>query len=229
MTRPPVLMMALSLAFAPMAASAQTAPPPPAQESFTITPGQVSAAEREFRDRALQDFRAASRTGDERLNAIRAVRPEAQARNLGRTAVLTPRTPFVENVAWLNAELVTSNAESNIFSMLVWADDFAPLGSFDVVIKAQAGKRYLVECSAQSFGASATQATVFASDDAAMLGAPLLRERFNVSAPGSVISVVTPQANGPYLRVSLGIDPKAIDKGGLSVLVLDKCEITPFT
>jgi len=210
-------------------APAQT-PSPPAAEAFTVTPGQVSEAERAFRDRAVSNFQAVTRGESDRLAAIRTALPTVSRRNLGHTVTLSPRTPFAENTAWLNAELVTTNAGDNLFSMLVWADDFAPLGSFDVIIKAQPGKRYLVECSAQSFGASATQATVFASDTANVQGIQLQQARHNVQQRGSILSVVTPEGNSaPYLRVSLGIDPKAIDKGGLSVLVLDKCEVTPFS
>lgn len=219
----PFLLLAPALAQSP-------APPATDKSGFSVTPGQVTAAEREFRDRAVSGFRAVSRSQDNRREAIRAALPADTVKRLGRTATLTPRTPYVENVAWLNAELVTSNPADNIFSMLVWADDFAPIGSFDVVINAQAGKRYLVECTAQSFGASATQATVYASDSASIQGEQLAQARHNVSAPGSVLSVVTPQTAGAgFLRVSIGVDQKAIDRGGLSVLVLDKCEVTPFT
>ncbi len=206
------------LALAP-AAFAQTAQP--------VTPAQIDAAETAFQARARAAFRTITRTPAQRLAAVRGAGADAAA--LGATVTLTPRAPWVSDKAWLNGTLVISDTQEDYLSLLAYPDEFAPQGAIDVIIRTAPGKRYLVECSALTLGSSSARATVLAGDSAAGANQQLKQESTTTSAPGTVLSVVTPASAAPYLRVTLDVAREAIGASGLAVLGLDKCEVTPFS
>jgi hypothetical protein len=90
-------------------------------------------------------------------------------------------------------------------------------------------RRYVVECGASVLGGSGVRATVLASDTAFGptwgSGTPI---RQDPVVAGPVVTVVTPATTAPFVRVVLDVPASAIDATGQAVLVVDKCEATPF-
>lgn len=191
-----------------------------------VSPAQIDAAEKSFQQSARAAFRTVRRTPAQRLAAVQAAKPAA---TVGATTVLTPQAPYAAGKAWLNSTLAIVDTGDGTVAMMAYADEYAPTGSLDVIVKVAPGKRYLVECSAITLGSNAVRATVFggsASDNATQ---QLAQTSTDTSKPGSVVSVATPQTPSDYLRISLDVARNTIDSSGQAVLVADKCEVTPFS
>ena len=194
----------------------------PTAPGANVSPAQIDAAEKTFQQNARTAFRAARRTPAQRLTAVQAAKHTTAATDLGATVTLTPQAPYAGGKAWLNTTLGIVDTGDGIVTMMAYADEYAPAGALDVVIKTAPGKRYLVECAALTLGSNATRATVYAGAQ------QLAQTSANTATPGSVVSVVTPASTAEYLRVSLDVARSAIDSSGQAVLVADKCEVTPF-
>ncbi|MDX2234440.1 MAG: hypothetical protein NW200_08065 [Hyphomonadaceae bacterium] len=201
-----------------------------------VTPQQIEAAEKLLQLRAGAAFRPAPRTPAQRLAAARAAVPGA---TLGPVASVGARTAWAEGRAWLNGALASTDAERGLTTILAYDDAFAPLASLEVVIpnapaSNAVGRRHLVECAAHTVGASATRVTVRGVESAVApdiaIVAPILQEEIPTSAPGSVISVVTPATNAAFVRVKLDISRGAMDAAaGTAALVIGACEVSTLS
>lgn len=204
-------------------------PPALAQPAANVTPAQIDAAEKAFQQHARAAFRSVRRSPGDRLGLVHTARASATAADLGATITLTPQAPYAAGKAWLDYTLGIVDTGDGTFAMMAYADDFAPAGALDVVIKTAPGKRYLVECSALTLGANTARATIFAGAAANATTQQLKQDPFNTATPGAVMSIVTPATTAEYLRVTLDIARAAINSSGQAVLVADKCEVTPFS
>jgi hypothetical protein len=153
----------------------------------------------------------------------------AAGATLGATTIVSPRAPYAADKAWLNATLGVSDVFDGSVIVLAYPDEFAPQGAIDVIVKATAGRRYLVECTALTVGAPATRASIFAGASSYAAATPVTDATLASATPGAVVSVLTPAAATPFLRVSLDVPRGAIAANGQAALVTDKCEVTPVS
>lgn len=221
-----ILFAAACLLGAPGAVLAQPAPakgPAPA----AVTPQQIDAAEKALIARARASFRTSTRTPALRAAALTAA--GAGGATLGATTTVSPRAPYAADKAWLNTTLGVSDVFDGSVIVMAYPDEFAPQGAIDVIIKATAGRRYLVECTALTVGAPATRASIFAGASPYAATTPVKDATIASGTPGAVVSVLTPAATTPFLRVSLDVPRGAIAANGQAVLVTDKCEVTPVS